>query len=259
VKSVVIYLVVVQAGVLFCIPAFAQLNESDTTQFQMRVALTGAAQKGNVDLLVLRGNLELVANNNNGFVFKTQGNSLYQSFGGFKADNDINSRNYFYVNPFHKLYPFAIVYAQTNYRRKIDFRWFGGAGLTWQVVQTPNTVLKLSASVVHENTNFSSTQFNEPHYIGTGTIRLWRSTVYLTGWHGLAHHHLKLFYHAYMQPGFDRVSNNRAQVDIGLDFPVWRGISAFAQYSYIYEQVVAVSVQQFDRILTFGISFQFKK
>lgn len=247
------------AGLLFCIPADAQLNESDTAQFQMRAGLTGAAQKGNVDLLVLRGNVELVANKNNLYVFKTQGNSLYQSFGGFKADNDMNSRSYFYVNPFRKLYPFAMVYAQTNYRRQINFRWFGGAGITWQFVQTPNTVLKLSASLVHENTSFSNTQFNEPTYNGTETIKLWRATMYLTGWHNLADHHLKLFYRAYMQPGFDRVANNRAQVDIGFDFPVWKGLSAFTQYSYIYEQIVAVSVQQYDRILTFGISFQLKK
>jgi hypothetical protein len=61
-KAVAFKRIMALAGVLIGIPAFAQLNESDTARFQFRAGVTGAWQKGNVDLLVLRGRLELVTN-----------------------------------------------------------------------------------------------------------------------------------------------------------------------------------------------------
>lgn len=258
-KLIAFYLIVGLAGVLGCIPAFAQLNESDTASFQLRAGATGAWQKGNVDLLVLRGRLELVTNSNRAIVFKSQSNSLYQSFSGYKADNDINSRNYFYHQPFRRVYPFAMIYLQTNYRRQVDFRWFGGAGATWQFVQKPKTNMKISASMVYEETDFGDIQFNEGFYNGDNTISLWRATAYLAGWHRVLDNRLKLFYNAYWQPGLDEVTNSRAQIDVGLDFPVWKGLSFLVQYNFTYEQVVTTSVKQHDRIFTFGISYQFKK
>jgi len=258
-KEVAFKRLMAMAGVLIGIPAFAQLNESDTALFQFRAGVTGAWQKGNVDLLVLRTRMELVTNSHRAVVFKSQSNSLYQSFSGFKADNDINSRNYFYYYPFRKVYPFTMVYAQTNFRRQIDFRWFAGAGATWQFFKKPATNMKLSASVVYEHTDFSNAQFNEDFYNGSSNINLWRTTLYLTGWHQLFDHHLKLYYTAYWQPGFDEVTNNRAQVDVGIDFPVWHGLNMVPQYSYTYEQVVASSVKQYDRIVTFGIGYQLQK
>lgn len=239
--------------------AKAQLNESDTASFQIRAGLTGASQQGNVDLMIIRGRLELVSNSKKPWVFKSQNNRLYQEFSGFKADNDINSRNYLYYKPFRKYYPFALVYLQTNYRREIKSRAFGGAGYTWQVVQHPKTNLKLSGSLVYENTLFRNDQFNESFYNGRNSIPLWRGTVYLAGWHRILEQKVRLFYSAYWQPGFEEVPNNRTSVDIGMDCPVWKGLSATLQYTYTYEQVVTSKVLQSDRIFTFGLSYQIRK
>ena len=243
----------------FAFIAKAQLNESDTASFQIRAGLTGASQKGNVSLLIIRGRLELVSNSKSPWVFKSQNNSLYQKFSGYKADNDINSRNYLYFRPFRKYYPFAMVYLQTNYRREIKSRAFGGAGYTWQLVQQAKTNMKLSGSMVFENTSFRNTQFNESFYNGKSTIAIWRMTVYLAGWHRLLNQKLKLFYAAYWQPGMAHLPNNRVSVDLGFDLPVWKGLSANAQYNYTYEQVVTSSVLQRDRMFTFGMSYQLKK
>ncbi len=237
---------------------YAQLNESDTARFQFRAEASGAWQQGNVDLLVLRGRLELVSNSHHPIVFKTQNNSLYQEFSGFKADNDINSRNYLYWKPKQKVYPFAMLYWQTNYRRQIDSRWFSGAGVTWQFVQKSMSTIKVSASMVYEATQFKSNTFNQEFYSGNEQIDLWRATVYIAGWHRLLDDNLRLNYSAYWQPGLDEVSNNRAQVDAGLDYPVWKGLRLLAQYSFTYEQIVAAGILQHDRILTFGISYQQK-
>lgn len=238
--------------------AMAQLNESDTARFQFRAEATGAWQQGNVELLVLRSRLELVTNSHHPLVFKTQTNSLYQEFGGRKADNDINNRNYLYWKPNRKVYPFAMLYLQTNFRRQVDSRWFTGAGGTWQIVQKPLTNMKLSASLVFERTNFTSIQFNEDIYNGSETINLWRATMYVAGWHHLFEGNLRLYYTVYWQPGLEEVDNNRAQVDAGLELPVWKGLRLLAQYTMTYEQIVVAGIRQYDRIFTFGISYQFK-
>lgn len=237
----------------------AQLNESDTTRFQLRAGASGAWQQGNVALVVLRSRLEMVTNGKQPVVFKTQNNSLYQEFSGFKVDNDLNSRNFLYYKPQRTIYPFALLYIQTNFRRKIDYRWFGGVGVTWQLVRQSHTNLKFSAGVLREDTRFSSTRFNENFYNGSRHIALWRGTFYLSGWHRLLNNKLRLFYSTYWQPGFEQVANNRAQADIGLELPIWKGLSFQTEYLFAYEQVVAERIQEIDRILTFGLNYQLKK
>ncbi|MEC3874171.1 DUF481 domain-containing protein [Chryseobacterium salviniae] len=239
--------------------SFAQLNESDTLKFQMRASATGSWQEGNVNILVLRGRLDFVANGNKDWVFKSQNSSLYQELGNKKADNDIYSRNYLYYKPQKKIYPFAIFYAQTNFRRKIDYRLFGGVGATYQAVRTENHMVKLSASLVNEKTSFTTDKFNETAYNGSNEIALWRGTAYLSGIHKIAKNKLRIFYNAYWQPAFENVPNNRVQAEIGLEVPVWKGLNLSTQYVYAHEQVVAEKIKQTDKILTFGVSYQLKK
>lgn len=247
-------------GILLCGAILhAQLNESDTAKMQFRAGITGAWQQGNVNLLLLRGRLEAVSNGMKPLVFKTQNNSLYQEFGNNKADNDINSRNYLYYKPLKKVYPFGMVFLQTNFRRQISFRWFAGGGATWQFVQKPRTNMKLSASMVYEQTRFRSDRFNAPVYNGNEIIALWRATTYLSGWHQLFHQRMRLYYMAYWQPGLDRNKNYRTQIDAGIDFPVWKGLNFAVAYSFTHEEVVVEKVKQDDRILTFGLSYQIKK
>lgn len=243
--------------VLLCLVAEAQINESDTVYFQFRAGATGAWQQGNVDLLVIRGRLEIVANGNRKVVFKTQNNSLYQEFANRKADNDINSRNFLYWKPQNKYYPFAMAYAQTNFRRKIDYRFFGGIGGTWQLLQNQDNTIKLSTSIIWEETSFAIDQFNESFYNGNERISLWRGTIYLAGYHNTFGKKIRLFYNAYWQPSLAQTPNNRAQVDVGLELPVLKGLNFLMEYIYNYEQVVAIQVDKRDGILTFGISYKF--
>lgn len=247
------------AAILLAGQLQAQLNESDTARMQMRAGITGAWQQGNVEMLTLRSRLEMVSNGLKPLVFKSQNTLLYQAFGGRKADNDISSCNYLYFYPQRKWYPFAMAYVSTNYRRKIGGRLFAGAGGTLQLIMQKNTTLKLSASMVYEQTRFKTSLYNEAGYNGSSNIKLWRATGYISGLHQLFRQKMRVYYTAYCQPGFDDVKNIRWQLDAGIDLPVWKGLSASMLYAYTYEQVVPVSVKQVDRLLTFGLSYQFKK
>lgn len=238
---------------------FAQLNESDTVKLQIRSSLAGNYQKGNVNILTIRGRVELLYAPVRQWVFKSQNSSLYQSFAGVKADNDIFSRNYLYYAPQNRLYPFGIAYISTNYRRKIDLRLFAGAGITWQVLNKPRQVIKLSANAVYETSRFKGTVYNDTRYNGSDQIDLWRGTLFLGGWHyPLLHTALRLYYDAYWQPAFNHTNNYRTQFDLGADLPIWKGLSFNVLYTFTHEQVTIANIKREDRILTFGLAYNFK-
>lgn len=243
---------------LSCSAGRAQLNESDTVRFQLRTGLTGNYQQGNVNILTIRSRIDLSLSPGKDFVFKSQNNGLYQAFSDVKADNDFYSRNFIYYKPKKKVYPFGIAYISTNYRRKIDLRIFSGAGITWQVLNKSNLVIKLSAGAVYEASTFQGAQYNYAVYNGANSIKLWRGTLYAAGWHYLLDKHLRLFYDAYWQPAFNDKNNYRTQYEMGIDFLVWKGLSLNALYSFTHEQVTIFKVKQDDRILTFGLAYSIK-
>lgn len=237
----------------------AQLNESDSARFQVRASLTGSFQQGNVMVATVRSKLDLVTSSVRSWVFKSQNSSLYQSFYSIKADNDLFSRNYLYYHAERWAYPFAIAYISTNYRRKIDLRYFVGAGATLQLIRKARHVLKLSAGAVYENTHFTANTFNETRYNGSQAIAIWRGTAWLGGWHYLLDNHLRLYYDAYYQPTASDANNYRWQYDIGFDFPIWRGLALNGLYTYTHENVAVTSVQSDDIILTVGLSYTLRK
>ena len=119
-------------------------------------------------------------------------------------------------------------------------------------------MLKLSASTVYEATTFTQRTFNYAEYDGSDKISLWRATLYVAGWNYLLQHHLRLYYDAYWQPAFNNSNNYRTQFDVGIDFPVWKGLSVTALYSFTHEHVVVTNIQQEDKILTFGLGYNLK-
>jgi hypothetical protein len=238
---------------------YAQLNESDTMKFQLRVTVSGNYQQGNVALLALRNKLDFSWSPVKEFVFKSQNTSLYQEFSNRKADNDLFSRNYVYWKPQQKIYPFGIGYISSNFRRKIEIRLFAGAGVTYQFVQKQFHVLKFSASAVYETNRFKGTIYNKPEYDGSNQINLWRGTLYAGGWNFLLKHKLRLYYDVYWQPAFNNQNNYRTQYDTGVDVPLWKGLNLSVLYIFTHENIAISNIKQQDKILSFGFSYNFKQ
>lgn len=236
---------------------YSQLSESDTSSFQLRIGLSGIRQKGNVDLSILRGRIDVLEQVSSSFVFKSQNNGLYQQFSGFKVDQDFNSHNYLYYKPQSQWYPFAMVYYQTNFRLRVNQRIFGGTGITYQLIRENHHNIKISGSIVYEETHFSSIRFNENAYNGNSLITIWRPTFYLMGLHYLSDKKVRIYYSAYWQYGLDQVQNQRVHAEAGIDFKIWKGLSFAAQYLWLFEQVVAYRVVQKDNIFTVGLTYQF--
>ncbi|GAA4411133.1 hypothetical protein GCM10023187_36530 [Nibrella viscosa] len=226
---------------------------------QVRIALTGNYQTGNVEIINLRGRLDFTASSGQNWVFKSQNASLYQEFYSVRADNDLFSRNYVYFRPHGQVYPFAIAYISKNYRRQIDFSYFAGGGLTVQLWRTRQNVIKLSAGGVYESTRFMGSTFNSERYNGSQTMVLGRVTTWLGGWHYLLDNRLRLYYDAFWQPAFSDATNYRWQFDVGVDFPIWRGLNLNVAYTYTHENIVILKVRRDDKLLTVGLSYNLRK
>lgn len=237
----------------------AQINESDTLSLQHFSALTGNVQTGNFKAFAVRVKSDISVAPSDIFAFKTQNTYRYQSFFDRKVDNEFSNRNFVYLYQHRRLYPFAMAFLSGNFRRKIDFRYFSGAGITWQIVQKQQHALKFSASGVFESTQFSDNTFNFPEYDGSEELKTWRATFRLFGKHAFAKQKLRLYYEAYAQPSLEDRNNYRWHTELGLDFPVWKGLSISAMLMYDHENVTIKQVKQRDLIATFGVSYSEKR
>lgn len=235
--------------------AQAQIDESDTVRYRMRINVGGNRQTGNVDYKAVRAKVDFGHAIGQSLYFKTQNNYLYQEFFGFKADQDLFNRNYLYFKPEGRLYPYAIAYYSQNYRRKLDARYFAGVGLTYQLVFHPQHSVKLSANGVYEVSLFAAQQYNLAAYDGRQSVEVMRSTIYISGNHRFSAGKVHLFYDYYWQPAWDDANNYRSQFDIGIDWKLWRGLSMNTAYSYTHENLVVANVRRNDGIFVFGLSF----
>ncbi len=242
---------------LFLLPAlaYAQINESDTLRFQARFGISGNAQTGNVEMFALRGKVDMLYAPAKKLVFKTQTSYMYQEFFHRKADEDVLSRNFAYWKPQARLYPYLMCFLSTNFRRNIDFRYFTGAGLTWQIVQKPKHNIKWSVMGVYEQSNFSKNTFNDLAYNGQNQIKIWRASTRIFGRHVLGNNKFILHYEAYIQPSFERSNNLRWQTEIGGDIPIYKGLNFTTNYVYTYEGVVTLGSKEEDSIFTVGLGF----
>lgn len=237
----------------------AQINESDTMKWQVRVALTGNYQEGNVESLNIRSRAELLVRPDKRWAFKSQVTSLYTQFFDRKIDNDINIRNTLYFQPERRLYGYIAAFAFANHRRKLKSRYVFAAGPGWQAIRTKAFILRLSANIVYENSLFKDTVFNQTKYNGQDEIKLWRYSLYASGWGFLFNNRLRLYYELFFREAFNNSKNYRTHFEVGLDFPIWRGLSFNTVYTSTHENVVVKNIKEDDRILTFGVSYFFRK
>jgi hypothetical protein len=244
--------------ILLFVPTFflAQINESDTLNLKAKLSLTGFWQGGNVQTLIFRAKSDVSFKPWKKWVFKTQNSYVYQEFGKEKADEDILSLNFLYLNPDKKIYPLLLGFVSTNFRREIDVRYLFGAGFTYQVINNEKSWLKLSMTSEYEHTNFSKTNFNQVEYNGQEIINTARSTIWLNGKYHLFKKKIILTHESYIQPSLSKSNNYRWQADVGIELPVWKYLNFKLNYLHTFESLVIENQKQQDKFLTFGFTLK---
>jgi hypothetical protein len=234
----------------------AQINESDTLKVKASLSLTGFYQGGNVETLIFRAKTDFSFVPWKKWVFKNQNSYVYQEFGKEKADEDILSLNFLYLNPDRKIYPFVLGFASTNFRREIDLRYLLGAGVTFQILNKKENWLKLSVSSEYEHTDFSETNFNYAEYDGSQSINTMRGTIWMNGKYQIIKKKVIFNHEIYFQPSLEQSNNFRWQADIGVELPIWEYLNFKINYRHTFESIVIENQEQEDQFLTFGFTLK---
>lgn len=235
---------------------YAQINESDTLNVKANLSVSGFWQSGNVETLIFRAKSTVTAKPWKKWVAKTQNSYVYQAFGRVKADEDILSLNFLYFNPERKLYPLALAFVSTNFRREIKWRSLVGLGLTYQILDKDDNWLKCSLSSEYERTRFSRAMFNRSEYNGDRSINTFRSTIWVNGKYNLFKKKVILIHESYFQPSLTQSNNFRWQADIGVEFPIVKWLNFKVNYLHAFESIVIEGQAQEDQFLTFGFTLK---
>ncbi len=232
----------------------AQVNDGDTLKVKADLSATGFWQGGNVETFIFRAKSSISFKPYKKWVFKTQNSYVYQEFGRVKADEDVLSLNFLYVDPSRKIYPLLLGFVSTNFRREIDWRSLLGAGITFRLVEKQHNWLKCSISSEYEQTRFKQTDFNLAAYDGSTFINTFRGTVWLSGRWQLLEKKAIATHEFYFQPSLEQQDNFRWQADLGLEWPIWKFFNFKINYLHTFESIVIAGQQREDSVLTFGFS-----
>lgn len=244
-------LLLVLWGVLFPMFSSGQINETDTSRFQLQLGVSGLHQSGNVNFTSLRSSLDMGFSMGSHLYLKTQNNYLYQSFSGIRADEDIYSQNFVYFQPQKKWYPYLLGLVATNYRRQLKSRLLGGAGVSYSAWRSEVLRIKLSANVLYEANSFSSNQFNLDNISGNTSPSTWRVTAYADV--QVALKGLSLHLNAWYMPSLTWSEWNRFQIDTKLTYALKPWLRVLATNRYTSEDLVPLGVNTEDFILTYGL------
>lgn len=247
-------------GVLLCLlqPLRAQLLKQDTARWSYTIASTFSFSKGNVDRLLFRS-LAQVKHIHPKWGFASNNRHIYGTFGTVQTENDLISRNFIYLFPKRKIYPYVMTWLESNYRRQLNFRYQVGPGVTFSVLQLEKHLLKLSVTGTYERSEYRVATFTELGNTGSVFVSVWRATGRIYGVHSFFKDHLRLNYEFWWQQSLTDVSNYRYHAILNVDVPIYRGLAVEATFDQYYERVVPVGSRQGDTYFTIGITYKGEK
>lgn len=235
-------------------PLTAQLSEQDTARWQYLLSLNGTVLTGNVSRTLVLGTAELRHVTERWGAYS--GNTYqFGTFGGRRTEDDLISRNFLYLFPKRRWYPYQMTWLERNLRRRIDFRYQVGIGATVVAVRQAQHLLKLSATGTYEETLFNGTAFTDFDNGGSDRIGTWRLTGRIFGWSRLGKDGLLLRYEYWIQPSLEERKNFRYHLEASLSLPLGRRLSLRTAVNYSHESIVLQGVRQDDLLWVFGLSF----
>ncbi|HNP78789.1 MAG TPA: DUF481 domain-containing protein [Cyclobacteriaceae bacterium] len=232
--------------------AAAQLNESDSINWQLKFNATGSVLDGNVARTLLLQRFE-VAHANTRWGVSSRNDYQYGRTRYILTENDVISYNFVYLHPLSRVYPYFMALVETNYRRNIGFRYQTGPGVSWNVVRKKDHAVKLSLTGTYEYTRYGGNQFDEAVYNGNNIIETWRVTGRVFGKHRLSSA-LRVSYEFWWQQSLDQSVNYRYHTEEAIEFPVSKHVAFRTGLRYSYENIELQGLKPFDLYWTYGLT-----
>ncbi len=236
-------------------PLWAQLTEGDTLRFGYRVNVNGSWITGNVERLLINSNLEL-SHGEKKIGIKSSNSYIYGTIFKRETENDMFSRNFFYLNPRNRFYPYAMLWLQNSKRQQINFRSQAGLGVSYALVSKGTHHVKVSGTITREETYYDGTNFFIiPENLEMDRVKNWRGTIRVLGNHVMANGKVKIHYETWYQPSLNDTENWRYFMNASLDVPISKHFSFRTAFLYNHDNIVLASIKRDDKIMTFGINW----
>ncbi len=231
----------------------AQLNKKDTVDWQIKLSASGSLLDGNVARLLLVNRLE-IAHAQPAWGLSTRSDYQYGTTRRVTTENDFVSYNFFYLHPLHKIYPYLMAIVETNYRRKIEFRYQVGPGSSYTAWSKRNNLLRLSITGTYEHSRFGETKFKYIADTLSNTITVWRITGRIFCRQKLFEDKLNLLYEFWWQQSITDYHNYRLYNEAVFEVPLCKEFSFRTGFRYTYENVRLEKLKPFDLFWTFGLT-----
>ena len=234
--------------------AFAQLSETDTMRWQYNLSATGTLSTGNVErfLLITKGELK---HRTDLFGMITSNTYRAGTIKRKKTEDDIISKNYFYLHPDRRIYPYQLTWLERNWRRKIDFRYQVGLGISFVPLKKVDQLIKVSVTAIQEETWFRNSNFQREPVTESARIRSWRGRVRIFGRHELFAGKARLHYECWVQQSPFKRYDYRYYCESTLRIPLIKKFAFNISLNYLYENIALDEVRKNDLFLTFGASW----
>lgn len=230
----------------------AQLNESDSIRWQVKFNATASVLDGNVARTLLLTRIE-VAHANDRWGISTRNDYQYGRTFYNLTENDVISYNFIYIKPLARVYPYVMGLVETNLRRRIDFRYQVGPGVSWNVVRKKTSFVKLSVTGTYENTQYNGSVFDDEQYNGSTVLDTWRLTGRIFGKHRLLDK-VRISYEFWWQQSLSDRVNYRFHTEEAVELPVTKHIAFRTAVRYSYENIELVGLKPYDLFWTYGLT-----
>ena len=230
----------------------AQLNESDSIRWQVKFNATASVLNGNVARTLLLTRIE-VAHANERWGISTRNDYQYGRTFYNLTENDVISYNFIYIKPLARVYPYVMGLVETNLRRRIDFRYQVGPGVSWNVVRKKTSFVKLSLTGTYENTQYNGSVFDDEQYNGNTVLDTWRLTGRIFGKHRLLDK-VRISYEFWWQQSLSDRVNYRYHTEEAIELPVTKHIAFRTALRYSYENIELVGLKPYDLFWTYGLT-----
>lgn len=232
----------------------AQLSETDTMRLQYNLSTTGTLSKGNVErfLVITKGELK---HRSAQFGMITSNTYRAGTIRGAKTEDDIISKNYFYLRPDQQIYPYQLTWLERNWRRRIDFRYQLGLGVSFVPVKQEGQLFKISLTAIHERTYFRDSNFRHAPEAESSRIDSWRGRVRVFGRHDLFDEKVQWHYEFWAQQSPFKRYDRRYYFESSLEIPLVKNFALELALNYLWENIALEEVKQHDLFLTFGASW----
>ncbi len=233
--------------------SWAQLKDSDTLRWGYRLTAQSSLSTGNVDRWLVLGGAEALGV---GRVvgFKSSNDYRYGTFGARVTENDWSSRNFVYLHPRRRLYPYAMGLIEGLERRAIELRYQLGVGVTYVVLRQAKHVIRVSATPVFEASHYRRAQFNREALTDDERWNSWRLTARMAGQHQFTAG-VRLSYELWAQPSLSRGADTRALSDVSLTWAFGKRLALRTTHQLSYDQIVQVGYKSLDSFWLIGLQW----